>query len=202
MLAISGTSYAIKRTYDRVENILNDRAISIENGTQTFGVNTLQLRLDLITDAWSMVDMAHRLRQCLKAMPGLRVGPNISEFKSHLSRTEGFRHHFQHLANLGRLSKKESVWGGVGWFLSLKGEEFPFAKGEMFVMPLPAGEAITVFQTDEDTFFRKGSKIANFTLTLVNSQPVNLTFIALKLSDLEVELEESFRNLKPDKLTA
>ncbi len=203
ILALSGTSHAIKRTYARAEAVLSERAVGIESSRYEYGNYPLELQFDLIADAWSIIDMAHRFRQCLTSMPGLRVGQRVSEFKSYLSRTEKFRHHFQHFSTFQHSSKSESVWGGLGWWLSLEDEKFPFAKGEGFVMPLPPGEAITVLQLDEEKYYRPSSRVANFTLAMVvDSKPVNLTYIALELAALEKELEDSFRNLRPDKLSS
>jgi len=84
------------------------------------GQSTEEPITSALLDAWTIVDMTHRIRELLQQMPGLSLKrPEVQIYLRATSRAEELRHHVQHFrSGIPSLpSDSAPLWGSLSWVL-------------------------------------------------------------------------------------
>jgi len=73
--------------------------------------------MSALLDAWSLVDMCHRVRELIEQLPQLpRKEPWVRKFVLQSDSVEKLRHHIQHLrGTVNDPTTKEPLWGALCW---------------------------------------------------------------------------------------
>lgn len=101
-----------------------------------------------ISDAWTMIDSTHRLRELFQQIPGLRrKEPKLQLFMRRTAITEDLRNFFQHFRNEidAFVDHSMPLWGAISWIYTDKktGEEQNFS-----IMPGTFFLGASVFSCD------------------------------------------------------
>lgn len=186
MLLLDGISTSIDMTivaYRQLQAALLEHVKATDQGTSSRAATVVA-----VMNAWTVVDVVHRLRLLVRRLRGLRHGPAVRVFLNTAQLVEPLRHAVQHLdGQIERLLHNgRPIWGSISWAYmeSPDAKEFrtlllmPGTLGPRFKLPIvnPAGREMEV-------------PIGLVTLTAAEGQDVCLSDIvpAVRLFGIRLE---------------
>ncbi|MDX2258645.1 MAG: hypothetical protein NW205_06965 [Hyphomicrobiaceae bacterium] len=115
LLCLDGLRYSFGiflSCHNRVQSTLNAFEAGWQSGAPTGAV------MQVVADAWSMIDAVHRIRLLIDRAPVLpKNEPAFRVFKDATSGVEPLRHYIQHINN--EVSKiighAQPLWGSISW---------------------------------------------------------------------------------------
>ena len=147
--------------------------------------------MSALLDAWSIIDMCHRVRQLIDQLPQLpRKKPWVKRFLTQSAKVEDLRHHIQHLRRTVSTPERsvDPVWGSLSWIPTNEREACYMIFSGSFVEGLSA--ASIAYDTHERRY------IAQVQLSAGNQIAVDLISVAQSLEQLRSDLIE-WVNEKP-----
>ena len=179
---IEDSSLATRIAYSR----LCAACVEHEAGLMGQGENSDALRNDLLTQAWLIVDSAHRLNGLLRQLPGLKRTPAVDVIRKETATAETLRNYIQHLKDDETPDEPTALWGAFRW-VSKTSEPNRFAHHIYIPGPLTEGQSSPSFRVERPPF---RDPIDHFTLTAGGSE-VNLTLLIVAIERFERRLKKT-----------
>jgi hypothetical protein len=144
------------------------------------------IRNDLLSQAWLIVDSAHRLNGLLNRFPGLKHSPAVDAIQRATATAEPLRNYVQHLKDDETPEEPTALWGAFRW-VSKTTEPNQFAHHIYIPGPLAEGQSSPSFRVERPPF---RDPIDHFTLTAGGAE-VNLTLLMVAIERFGRRLENS-----------
>jgi hypothetical protein len=156
-----------------------DRILPILEENESVEEENESIAIRLILNLWGIIDTAHRVRELIQQVPGLKKNtPQIQVFLRSTESVEDLRNYIQHLrTGISKIPEKSTpLWGVISWVSDKR-------KDMCFTISTGSAPDVSVHTCAYDTWKKE---FAQKLIISVNENTVEINHLLIKLAELNL----------------